>query len=186
MRCSPLRQLPRLLMLAAVLLAFTAAARASLVYYMLAVPDARARVLSSDAEALSTELFSSGPDKLYLDKAWHGVHWLLSGSAGTNSQRLSHLIMGGRDLPVQLPYGKPRMHTAQEVQEFARLLDALTDADLAARFDPAAMDSAQIYPEDWVEDKDEALSYLLDNLRELRAFVRAAARSNLAIISAWS
>jgi hypothetical protein len=175
----------RFFMTAMLLFTWTSA-QASVVYYMLAIPEAKVASPGHDGPALSEALTaSSGPDNLYLEKSWHGVHWLLCGATGKNSVRLSHLVFGGRELPTELDYGRPRLHTAAEVKAFSRLLASVTLTQLRSRFNPKRMDAEKVYPEDWQEDSAEWLDYLLADFAKLKAFVDAAANNNKAIVYAW-
>lgn len=112
-----------------------------------------------------------------LDKGWHGVHWLLGGAPP-----LDFLLHGGRTL--DRIDGRPRLLDAEQV---ARIHDALVrvpDEALRARFDPAAMTAARVYPPIWDRDTpdDDDLQWLLDTAADLRAGVRAAAESGLGLI----
>jgi len=64
-----------LALLSALLLSISA--QASVVYYLAAAPDNEIQTMAKDQERLGQFLFSQNPNGLYLDKAWHGVHWLL-------------------------------------------------------------------------------------------------------------
>ena len=63
-------------------------------------------------------------------------------------------------------------------------LDAVDDATLRARFDPAAMSEAEIYPHIWDDGEDEFDNYLLPHFTALRDFYRDAAASGDAVLLA--
>jgi hypothetical protein len=113
-----------------------------------------------------------------LDKAWHGIHWLLTGSAGEAPLPLGFLL-GGRPVgDVDVGYGPARALAAAEVRAVQTALAARDDASLRSRFDPAALAAAGVYPDIW-DEGDEAWEYLAGNLASLRACVdRAAARGH--------
>ncbi|MFC4309464.1 YfbM family protein [Steroidobacter flavus] len=168
------------------ILMFAWPVHASVVYYLVAMPEPQVPELVKSEVALTQALFEGqNPDRLYLDKAWHGIHWLLAKSAGSTDEPLSKLIMGGKPVGVKLPYGQPRVHTAAEVKRFASLLDAVDIDKLAKNYDVAAMDAAYIYPEGWGDEPDN-LEILKSFFVDLRDFYRRAAKDGKAVLYAWS
>src|SRR5579859_7634723 len=97
----------------------------SVVYYMMALPQNEVETLMADPDALQRKLFSGGENNLYLDKAWHGLHWLLAKNAGTTNEPLSKLILGGHEIGPELSFGRPRLHTVSEVADFSARLSQL-------------------------------------------------------------
>jgi hypothetical protein len=74
-------------------------------------------------------------------------------------------------------YGPPRCVWAAPTAAFARALEALTDDELADRFDPADMMAKEIYPNIWDRDPDEddTLAYLMEYVAVRRRFLASAA-----------
>ncbi|KAB8195611.1 DUF1877 family protein [Lysobacter maris] len=109
-----------------------------------------------------------------VDKAWHGIHYLLHGSADPGAGPLGQAILGGEPIGDDMGYGPARLLRAERVRTIA---DALIDvSELRARYAPQAMEAAGVYPDSiWVRDGNEALDYLLEHYRELRRFYRDAA-----------
>ena len=106
-----------------------------------------------------------------LDKAWHGIHYLLTGTAWEGDPPLDALLRGGREMPdIDVGYGAPRTLTAAETLTFANALAALSDDELRRRFAPADMTQLEIYPEIWDRDpsEDDTLGYLLEYALRLR------------------
>jgi hypothetical protein len=107
-----------------------------------------------------------------IDKAWHGIHYLLTGSADESARPpLNFLIAGGTDVGDQdVGYGPARVYTAAETREIAAALAAVRDDELRRRFDPDAMMRAEIYPEVWDRDpaSQDPLGYLMEYLAVLR------------------
>jgi hypothetical protein len=51
-----------------------------------------------------------------LDKAWHGIHWLLTGTADSGSEPLCYLLAGGTQIgDIDVGYGPARSFSAEEV-----------------------------------------------------------------------
>ncbi|WP_431946969.1 YfbM family protein [Micromonospora marina] len=129
-------------------------------------------------------IFHSGPDELDLDKAWHGLHYLLTGDAYEIRGDAGPAVLGGDPIGPDLGMGPARLLMPDAVRAVAAGLDAVDDATLRARFDPAAMSEAGIYPHIWNDGVDEFDNYLMPNLTALRDFYRdAAARGDAALLA---
>ncbi len=142
-----------------------------------------ARAILEDDERVEDLLESDDGDTSYdLDKAWHGIHWLLTGSAEATGGLLSDALLGGEEVGDDRGYGAPRLLTPAQVVAVA---DALADLDadlLRSRFDPEAMRAAQVYPDVWDPEDDSLEGWLLGELDGLRGFYRAAATAGQAAI----
>lgn len=110
----------------------------------------------------------------YLDKAWHGLSYLLSRS-GTGID----LFMGGD--PIENTEGLTAW-SAQLVRETAETLRGTPFATLAAHYDPALLEAAAIYPNIWTAEGDEALDYLREYFDVLVKFFDAAADAESAAV----
>jgi hypothetical protein len=116
-----------------------------------------------------------------LDKAWHGLHFLLCGAAEPGPGALGQAVLGGIEIGDDLGYGPARYFTAAEVQEIARALDDPgLEQVLHARFNPALMEQYGLYPGGWDQQGDE---WLIDAFRELRGFYAAASEAGHAVIA---
>ena len=134
---------------------------------LLQSPDALEELLFGDEEA--------DPHQLDVDKAWHGLHFLLNGEPWSGEGPLFNAVLGGTPIGEDMGYGPVRYLTPQEVRETAQALQQLNDADLRSRFDPAAFAAADIYPDIWVRDGVEGLDYVMTYLEEVRRFFLVAA-----------
>jgi hypothetical protein len=106
-----------------------------------------------------------------LDKAWHGIHFLLTGTADDGAPPLNFLVAGGAYVGDEdVGYGPARLFTAAETREIAAAITAITDDELRRRFNPQAMMAAEIYPEIWDRDPedDDTLGYLIEYAGTLR------------------
>jgi len=113
-----------------------------------------------------------------LDKAWHGIHYLLTGTSYEGEGPASFLLTGGKAVGnVDVGYGPARALMPDEVQDFHQALSAISAEDLRARFNPAEMMALDIYPDIWDRDpvEDDTLDYCLQYFKTLREFVGAAA-----------
>jgi hypothetical protein len=148
----------------------------------LALPDEELRALFANPEGVERLLYASffgdssnGHDELEIDKSWHGLHFLLTGSAEEASPPLNFILAGGEEVGDDLGYGPARAFRSDDVRGVDAALEPLTAAELRGRFDADRMTELQIYPFGWSEDPDGELEYLLEFYGELRAFVRRTA-----------
>jgi hypothetical protein len=116
--------------------------------------------------------------ELDLDKSWHALHYLFTGTAWQGEEPACFLVQGGTVLGEDADEERlPRVLSRPQVAAFATFLRALDADELMRRFDPARMTAIEIYPEIWSrhEERDQTLAYVLENFSTLRAFVLAAA-----------
>jgi hypothetical protein len=119
-----------------------------------------------------------------IDKAWHGIHYLLTGTAWEATTTLGRVILGGAPLDsTDAGYGPVRLLEQREVADIAAALSALDDTVLRARFDPSAMERLDIYPSVWAEGESVLEEYLLPNLAALRKLYAEAAATGSAVIA---
>lgn len=122
--------------------------------------------------------------ELDLDKAWHGIHYLLTGTVWEAGEGAGAAILGGAEVGEDGGYGPARLLDPEAVRAVAGGLDGLTVDALRARFDPAAMKAADIYPDVWSNGTDEFDDYLAPHFAELCRFYRAAAANGQAVLLA--
>lgn len=163
-------------------------AHASVVYYLAAAPEEKVLAMQNDPKQMAEFLYSSGENKLYLDKMWHGLHWLLTPSKSKTTAPTSKIIMGGKEIGQDIGYGKARYFSSAQVKEIAAQLANVKVTELRRRYQPKAMDKAEIYPNDWVEwerSGDVGIGELLGVFNDLLVFYKNAAKSNYAVVYAW-
>jgi hypothetical protein len=123
---------------------------------------------------------SSAGEELDVDKAWQGIHFLLTGTAWEGDPPLNFINSGTAGTwvgDVDVGYGPARAFDSGEVRAIAEELDKLPPASLRSRFDPQTMMDEGVYPEIWDRDpaEDDTLGYLLEYYDDLRSFVRRTA-----------
>lgn len=122
-----------------------------------------------DAEAPARD------DEIYIDKAWHGLHYLFTGTAWEGDQPGAFLLCGGEELggDEEIGQGPPRAHGPEAVRRIHAFLRSLSRAELERRFDPVRMTELEIYPDViWTRTNESPLEYLLtafDSLQEFTA-----------------
>jgi len=141
-----------------------------------------ARRFLEDTELLEELLESDDDDtSVDLDKAWHGIHWLLTGSVEPTAATVSSAIFGGEPIGEDLGYGPGRLLAPADVAALAKTLSEINVDSFRDRLDPSAMADAAVYPNVWDED-DIFDAYLAPALRRLQDFYRAAAEADQAVI----
>lgn len=114
-------------------------------------------------------------DSVDVDKAWHCIHFMLNGTVEGGAEPLAWAVLGGEECGEDAGYGAPRLLTAQQVQSIAAAL--IGEDEFASRYDPAAMQSANIYLSNMcMRDGAAALKYIVEHYRILVTFYRAAAQ----------
>jgi hypothetical protein len=118
---------------------------------------------------------------LDVDKAWQGIHFLLTGEAWGGTPPLSMAVLGGTEFGGDVGYGPAHYLTSSQVLEVAQAFMKVSRSELTKRFSPAAMSEAAIYPEIW-DEGEEALDYLLGYYDSLVLFYQEAASRGDAVL----
>jgi uncharacterized protein DUF1877 len=117
-----------------------------------------------------------------LEKAWHGLHFLLTGSAWAAEWPLGFLLQGGEPVGDDLGYGPARLLQPEAVSELDAALSGVSDDELWSRFDPDRMEEEQIYPGIWDEPEDDLRDEYLGYFHELKRLVHEAAARGMAVL----
>lgn len=143
------------------------------------------RPARATAQAVDLPLAPGEVDTIDLDKAWHGIHFMLTSTAWEGEPPLNFLMQGGTVIgEVEVGYGPARGMTAAEVQAVAEALAGIDEAFIRARFDPARMMQLDIYPGIWDRDRaeDDSFGYCMEYFGALRTFVMRAAERGVGLI----
>jgi Domain of unknown function (DUF1877) len=111
---------------------------------------------------------------LSLEKAWHGLHYLLTGSVGEGEWPLAFLLQGGEEVGEDDGYGPPRRFSHEEVQELDAALAAISDDELWSRFDPEQMSDEGVYPDCWDEPESDLRDEYLTYFHEMKRVIAKA------------
>jgi hypothetical protein len=128
--------------------------------------------------------FSDGDlcEILDIQKAWHGVHFLLCGEADCQTL-LGQVVLGGREIGENVGYGPARFLEPSEVQEISARLAKVGTGEMRMNFDPVKMNSQGIYPGNWDEDKRGGnWEWLLDAYLQVKDYYRLAAEKGFAML----
>ncbi|RYD30025.1 MAG: DUF1877 family protein, partial [Verrucomicrobiaceae bacterium] len=123
-------------------------------------------------------------DMIDLDKSWHALHFLFTGTAWEGELPASFLVLGGTQVgDLDVGYGPARYFDVATTTQIDAFLQSLDEATLRSLFDQEKMLDLDIYPQIWDEDNaDEVWEYVGEYLTILREFVRATAASGKAML----
>lgn len=144
--------------------------------YLKRVPAELLTALLEGTAALEEYVFGDDvTDELDLDKAWHGLHYLLCGDAFQGEEPLFNALMGGR--PINEDETEDiivRYLTPAQTREVSQALEGIGEGELKKAFAPEAMNEAGVYPApDWTDAGE--LDYLLEYYGPLKDYYRQAA-----------
>ncbi|MFI5351521.1 MAG: DUF1877 family protein [Candidatus Binatales bacterium] len=120
---------------------------------------------------------------LSLEKAWHGVHYLLCGEPDAGRTILSQAILGGTEFGDDLGYGRARYFAQAKVSLTAREMaqaELELEIEMKARFDPVQMARAGIYPRLWTPTD---AAWLIEEFRRLKNFYVEAGAGQFALVT---
>jgi hypothetical protein len=134
-----------------------------------------------ELESAGVQLPTDGPneDGLSLEKSWHSLHYLLTGTAWDTSSVLGKTILGGKEIGPDIGYGPARYLESSEVAEVAEALKTVSDKDLERRFDLKAMIAAKVYACSGEEELELAKHYFN---QVVTYYVEAAAKGDAMLL----
>ncbi|HEY9677115.1 MAG TPA: YfbM family protein [Drouetiella sp.] len=112
-------------------------------------------------------------DQMDLDKAWHGLHFLLTGETDGGAVPLCYLMNAEQLGAKDFGYGPPRALTSKQLAAFEEAIAKIDEKELRKRFDPDAMTTRQIYPSIW-DEGDDAFQYLYEHFKYLQEYLTSA------------
>ncbi len=158
--------------------------------YLVAVPTDTLARLRNEPETLLEYLYPNDgeddppPNCIDVEKAWQGIHYLLTGEAEGGAEPLSLAVFGGEAFgPEDVGWEAARFLTPEQVVEVSAALSGLTREELLSRFNPKDMAAKDVYPEGmWRGEGKGAFGFLMDFYPTLVAFYRDAAARGDAVI----
>lgn len=156
----------------------------SMIGNFLALPQDELDCLFEEPEAIASALDEKYADAIVdIDKAWHGIHFVLVGEQYGGEPPLSNVVFGAKPIGEEdVGYGPALGTTAESVKQIAAALDEISEEKFREKFDASALEKADIYPQIW-DEGDEALDYLASYFAELKDFYKSAAKSGNAVIT---
>ncbi|WP_448562651.1 YfbM family protein [Trichothermofontia sp.] len=122
-------------------------------------------------------------NSLTLDKAWHVIHYLLTGETWGGAFPEGFLLVGGTPIGEEdVGYGPARAFRASEVAILATTVASLDDPTFCDRFSVKRLQAAGIYPSFGNRSDAEECSYFLAYFQQLRTFLQQAAASQQGLL----
>ncbi len=120
---------------------------------------------------------------LSLEKSWHGLHFVFTGTSSEGDPPLNFLVSGGAPVGDEdVGYGPARVVDPVDVAALSEALTAFSYEDFVRNFDPACLTDAEIYPQIWDEPIEELKQEYDSYLQQLKIHVRRASESGQAIL----
>jgi hypothetical protein len=166
----------------------------SMIGYFLLVSDEEVRQAKSDPNSVE-QLIDAGyedgnADLVGVDKAWHCLHFLFTGTLDEGDPPLDFIMRGGAEVGEDIGYGPARAFDSSGLKRIADALDRVDRASLVARFDAGKMNELEIYPPgDWGQvdpTSDETFGYFsgaFDAVKDLARRGRTEGRGLLVWLS---
>ncbi len=158
----------------------------SMILCLKETPDAKIEELLNDTDLIENfvdEAQDSG--YLELDKAWHGIHFLLTNSDWKGEKPLCYLLHGGQPIgDIDVGYGPANAITSKQVADFDAALEKIDEVEFRSRFNPKLMMKNEIYPTIWDRplEEDDTLGYLCHHFMALKDYVKTAKQANKGLI----
>jgi hypothetical protein len=116
-----------------------------------------------------------------LGKVWHGLHYLLTGSADSGTGPLDLFAVAIRQLRTGAE-GRNTLDPGQ-VKELHRALESIAPGALQLRWEPDRMASAGVYWADYFQGHPESeYEHQLALFAEVKGFVAEAASKNMGLL----
>ncbi len=120
-----------------------------------------------------------------LDKAWHGIHFVLTGSEWGGEAPLNFVVSGGTEVgEVDVGYGPARAFTSAEVRQIHEALAPIPPEEFVRRIKLNVLAGAGVYPDVWdrASEADINFEYLGSYYAKLRSYLETLARDGFGML----
>jgi hypothetical protein len=124
-------------------------------------------------------------DRIDIEKSWHVLHFLFTGSDWEGEFPEGFLVSGGATIDrVDACSGTARFFTPEETAEIARFLGELCRDELRGRLKLKKMEEFEIYPQFWkdADRVEEEWEIVCEGLDRITPFVKEAAERKMALL----
>lgn len=124
---------------------------------------------------------------LYLDKAWEGIFYAVTGftlaQIDEAAPPLAWVVFGDKTVSEDqdMGYGPAQYITPDQVKKLTKELDKITADHLSQHYDGQQMTDHGVYPEIW--ESADGKEYLLEYFVAMKEFYKTAAEENKGVIS---
>jgi Domain of unknown function (DUF1877) len=121
-------------------------------------------------------------ERVVLDKAWHAIHFVLTGSRLGGDEPLNFLVSEGTPVgEVDVGFGPARVLSSQQVREIAAALAPIEPDEVARRVDLQKFDEELIYPGSWQRNGMD-VDHVVSNYRDMRDLISRLADRGLGMV----
>ncbi|MDQ6671944.1 MAG: YfbM family protein [Chloroflexota bacterium] len=121
-------------------------------------------------------------EQVVLNKAWHAIHFALTGSRLGGQEPLNFLVSEGTPVgEVDVGFGPARILTSQQVSQLAAALAGIAPDEVARRIDVGKLDQELIYPGNW-RSNGYAVDYVIASYRDMRELIERAAERGQGLV----
>ncbi|QFZ92013.2 YfbM family protein [Synechococcus elongatus] len=159
----------------------------SMIGNFLQVSPEQLAALIADPSCIESFIYREDEDEeedtsLEIDKAWHGIHYLLTGSAWEGEAPLADAVLGGTEIGDDFGYEPARYLTVEEVKVVAAALHEITPEQFRLRYSADQLSQNEIYPDIWNDSDGDPIEYLVAWYEDLRSYYIEAAANNNAML----
>ncbi|BDI33073.1 hypothetical protein CCAX7_51240 [Capsulimonas corticalis] len=156
----------------------------SMMYHLVQIDEDALETLLQQPKQIRSIIDKGGPSTTTLDKAWQGLHFLLTGTAWEGNLPSAYLLEGGAPVgKVNVGFGPARAMRPSDVRAFDNHLLMVSPETLAERLDLAKMVALDIYPFHAQDSHEDTLRYLQSYFEDLRKCVHDAAANGRGLIT---
>jgi hypothetical protein len=120
------------------------------------------------------------------DKAWQGLHFILTGTTEGGHFPEGFIMHGGTPVGDDTEERRARLFQPEELQRILAVLEAQGEEDVRRRYDGKKMDAARVYPQIWQRDGEEGMVHIWETLCEVREFVLETVERKWALVVFFS
>lgn len=157
-----------------------------MICYLRLLSDSEIALLKGNADQVVNLFARDAADgkSMSLEKAWHGLHYLMTGHSRKGDAPLCFLCHDGEEMGPRLSYGRVRLFRPAFLERLRSALAALSDDELWRRYDSDKLAREQIYPDIWDEPEEDLREEYLSYFRELKQLIERSCRegTNLAVV----
>ena len=121
-------------------------------------------------------------ERVDLERAWHAIHFVLTGSRLGGEAPLNFLVDEGTPVgDVDVGFGPARVLRSEQVRQLAAALAPVDPDDVRRRVNVAQLDEMAIYPGGWQRNGLDA-AYVAGKYRVMHDLVTRLARDGLGLV----
>ena len=158
----------------------------SMIGYYYQTDDITVQKLREGADAEFMFEGKNEENMLCIDKAWHAIHFTLTGEEWevSEDEPISQAVLGGEPVNDEdMGYGPMRLIPKELVTKIADELEEMDKAVFQSKFNLKDMVEKQIYPVMDDEDEEQFFEYVWELFAELKKFYKDASEKNRNVLA---